>query len=154
MRAAVSQESCRQANSYCIWWRRVGGADRFRHWVLAESIGDAVSRSRLQISKALGPNASLWRIEEPENKITRTIRTDVVGWREGPRQSSQRVGIAAFVLLFLGLVFLFHWKSRAVASAEPMEGGASSGTAIPEILSEKNPTAWPWYGFVQSAKDQ
>jgi hypothetical protein len=46
MKGAVSTENCHQSHSYCIWWRRVGGPDRFQHWVLADSIDDAVSRSR------------------------------------------------------------------------------------------------------------
>jgi hypothetical protein len=154
MKAAVSQENCQQADSYCIWWGRVGGTDRFRHWVLAESIGDAVNRSRLHVSKALGPNAILWKIEEPGDEITPSIRTDVVCWCEGPQRSSQRLGIAAFVLLFLGLAFLFHWKSRAIGSVEPLESGAASGIAVSEIRSENNPTAWAWDGSVQSPKDQ
>src|SRR5579862_9173967 len=138
MKAAVSTENCHESHSYCIWWGRVGGPDRFRHWVLADSIDDAVSRSRLDVSKALGTNASLWKIEEPEDKITRVIPTDLVCTCERPRRSSQQVGIITFVLLFLGLCFLLHWKSIAVASAESMENDAGSGIITPEIRSENS----------------
>ena len=146
--AAFSTEHCQDLHRYCIWWRRVGGADRFRHWVSAESIDHAISRSRLDVSKALGINTSLWKIEEPEDKITRAIPTDVVCTSEGPRRASQRLGITAFVLLLLGLFFLLHWKSRAVASAESMESDAGSGIVTPEIRSEKNLTVWSWDGVV------
>jgi hypothetical protein len=104
MKGAVSMENCQQSHSYCIWWRRVGGPDRFQHWVLAESIDDAVSRSRLDVTKALGTNTSLWNIEEPEDKITQAIPIDVVCG--GSVRSSQRVGIMAFIVLLLGLGLL------------------------------------------------
>jgi hypothetical protein len=116
--AAVSTENCQQSHLYCIWWRRVGSPDRFRHWVLADSIEDAVCRSRLDMSKALGTNTGLWKIEEPGNKITRWIPTALVYQFEGPRRS-HRVRIIASVLLLLCLFFLFYWKSRTVASAGP-----------------------------------
>jgi hypothetical protein len=144
--AAFSTEHCQDLQRYCIWWRRVGSADRFRHWVLAESIDHAISRSRLDVSKALGTNTGLWKIEESE-------ATDVGRTCEGPRRSSQRLGITAFVLLLLCLVFLLHWKSRAVASAESMESDDGSGIITPEIRSENNPTVWSWDGVIQSTKD-
>jgi hypothetical protein len=59
------------------------------------------------------------------------------------------VGIIAFVLLLLGLLFLFHWKSRTVA---PMDSDAASGIITPEIRSENNATVWSWDGFVRSTK--
>ena len=151
--AAFSTEHCQDLHRYCIWWRRVGGADRFRHWVLAESIDHAIRRSRLDVSKALGTNTGLWKIEEPEDKITRASPADVVCTCEGPRRSSQRVGIIAFVLLLLGLFFLLHWKSGAVASDESMESAAGSGIITPGIRSENNPTVWSWDGVVPSTKD-
>lgn len=127
MKTAVPTENCPQPQSYCIWWRRVGGPDRFRHRVLADSIDDAVSRSRSDVTKALGTNTSLWNIEEPADKITRAVpASSVCSWSE---RSSQRIGIMAFVVLLLGLFFLFHWKSRAVAPVEPME----SDTALERI---------------------
>jgi hypothetical protein len=118
---------------------------------LAESIDDAVSRSRLDVTKALGTNTSLWNIEEPEDKITQAIPIDVVCG--GSVRSSQRVGIMAFIVLLLGLGLLFHWKSRAVAPAEPMESDAASAISTPEIRSENNSTVWSWDRFVQSTKD-
>jgi hypothetical protein len=151
MKTAVSTENCQQPHSYCIWWRRVGGPDRFRHWVSADSIDDAVTRSRLDVTKALGTNTSLWSIEEPEDTVTQAIPTDLRCG--GSVRSSQRLGIIAFVLLLLGLFFLFHWKSRAVTPAEPMESDAASGISSPEIRSENNATVWSWDSFVQSTKD-
>ena len=127
MKSGVSTEGCQQSQSYCIWWRRVGGPDRFRHCVLADSIDDAVSRSRSDVTKALGANTSLWSIEEPADKLTRAVPTEVDCG--GSVLSSQRLGTIAFVLLLLSLFFLFHWKSRAVESAEPME----SDTALERI---------------------
>ena len=127
MKAAVSTENCHESHSYCIWWGRVGGPDRFRHWVLADSIDDAVSRSRLDVNKALGTNTSLWSIEEPADEIT--LAVPAVSVCSESVQSSQRIGIMAFVVLLLGLFFLFHWKSRAVVPAEPME----SDTALERI---------------------
>jgi hypothetical protein len=153
MKGATSTENCQQSRSFCIWWGRVGGSDRFRHWVLADSIDNAVRRSRSDVSKALGPNVSLWKIEEPEDKIARAIPTDVVCWCEGPRRSSQRAGVIAFVLLWIGLLSLFHWKSRAVTSAKSMQSVAASGMITPEIRPESDPTMWSWDGFVDSTKD-
>ncbi len=124
MKGAVVIENCQRSQSYCVWWRRIGGADRFRHCVLADSIDDAVSRSRLEVSEALGRNASLWKMEEPEANITRANAPDVAHGRERLRQSPEWVGIIAFVLLFLGLVLLFYWKSRPPASAEPLAESA------------------------------
>jgi hypothetical protein len=151
MKGAVSTEDCQQPHSYCVWWRRVGGPDRFRHWVLADSIDDAVSRSRLDVTKALGTNTSLWNIEEPEDKVTRAIPTDLACG--GSVQSSQRLGIIVFVLLLFGLFLLFHWKSRAVASAEPTESDAATRIIIPETRSENNATVWSWDRFVGFIKD-
>src|ERR1700733_6855645 len=97
MKGTVSTEACQKSHSYCIWLRRVGGPDRFRYWVLAEWIDYAFSRSRLDVTKALGTNTSLWNIEEPEDKVTRAIPTDL--GCGGSVRSSQRVGIMAFIVL-------------------------------------------------------
>ena len=139
MKSAVSTENGQQSHSYCIWWRRAGAQDRFRHWVLADSIDEAVRRSRLDVTKALGTNAGLWKIEESEKQITAAIATEVVRWGSG--RSSDWVGIMAFVVLLLGLFFLFHLKSIAVAPTEPMESDRASGIGILEAPSENNP-AW------------
>jgi len=140
MKGAVSIENCQGSRTYCVWWRRAGAGDRFRHRVLADSIDEAVSRSRLDITKALGTNASLWKMEEPEKHKTAPMATEVVCWRARPRESSHRVRITASVLLLLCLLFLFHWKSSAVASVEPTRGAAPVAI-IPEIAPENNP-AW------------
>ena len=154
MQSAVSMERSEQSHSYCIWWGRVGGPDRFRHWVLADSIDKAISRSRLDISRALGTNASLWKIEVPEHNPTRAVPTDVVSWPEGHGRSSQQVGIIAFALLMLGLSFLFHWKSGAVESVEPIEHGAASEIVTTEVPPESIPTVSSWDAFVRSIKNQ
>jgi hypothetical protein len=86
----------------------------------------------------------------PEHNTTRAISTDVGSWPEAHRRSSQQAGIIAFALLLLGLCFLFHWKLRAVASAEPIESDAASGIVTPEIRSESSPTVWAGDGLVQS----
>ena len=112
MKSAISTENGQQSQSYCICWRRAGAADHFRHWVLADSIDEAVRRSRLDITKALGTNASLWKIEEPKKHITAPIATEVVRWRERPSGSSHRVRIVASVLLLLCLLFLFQWENN------------------------------------------
>jgi len=122
MKSAVSIDNRKASQTYCVWWRRAGAADRFRHWVLADSIDEAVRRSRLDITKALGTNASLWKIEEPKEHLTATIATEVVRWRERSYGSFHRVRIVASVLLLLCLLFLFHWKSHEVASGGPMAG--------------------------------
>ena len=85
MKGAVSTENCHQTRSYCIWWGRVGGPDRFRHWVSAESFDRAVRRSLSDVSKALGPNVSLWKIEEPRDRIARAIATELVCRHKDPR---------------------------------------------------------------------
>ena len=112
MKSAVSAENDQQSRSYCVWWRRAGAQDRFRHWVLADSIDEAVRRSRLDITKALGTNASLWKIEDNEKHIAAPIATEVVSWRERPRGSSHRVRIVASILLLLCLLFLFNWENN------------------------------------------
>ncbi len=150
MIGTVSTENRQPSLSYCIWWGRVGAPDRFRHWVLADSIDSAARRSRADVSEALGPNASLWKMEEPEDKIATAIPTDVVCRNKGPRWSSERVGIIAFVLLWIGLVFLFHWKMRGVTLAEPMASSTASGIIIPKIPEESDSTMWSWDGFVHS----
>ena len=140
MKGAVSTENGLESHTYCIWWRRADAQDRFRHWVLSDSMDEAVRRSRLDITNALGTNASLWKIEEPKKHIT-AHATEVVCWREGRRESTHRVRIIASVLLLLCFLFLFHWKSSAVASAEPIESDAVSGIVIPATPSENSP-AW------------
>ena len=122
MKSAVSTENGLQSHSYCIWWRRAGAKDRFRHWVLADSMDEAVRRSRRDITKALGTNASLWKIEEPEKQIDVPIATEVVCRRARRHGSTHRVRIIASVLLLLCLLFLFHWKSNEAAPAAPVEG--------------------------------
>lgn len=120
MKIAVSTENGQKSRSYCIWWRRAGAQDRFRHWVLADSIDEAVRQSRLDVTKALGTNAGLWKIEESEKQITAPMATEVVSWESG--RSSDWVGIIAFAVLLLGLFFLFHSKSNEAASAGPVDG--------------------------------
>ena len=122
MKSAVSIDNCQGSHTYCVWWRRAGAADHFRHWVLADSIDEAVRRSRLDITKALGTNASLWKIEQPEKHITAPIATEVVCCCERPRGSAHWVRIIASVLVFLCLLFLFHWKSSEFGSANPLAG--------------------------------
>ena len=120
--AAVSRQNCQGSHWYCISWKRVNGSDRFRHWVLAESIDHAISRSRLNVSKALGTNADLWNVEEPGDNATRGILTEVVWQSEGPRSSSHRVRIIASVLILLCLLFLFTCSSCEVIR-DPPSGG-------------------------------
>jgi hypothetical protein len=108
MKSVVSVDNCQGSHTYCILWKRVGAVDRFRHCVMADSIDDAVSRSRQDISAALGTNASLWKIVEPEKHPSPPIATEMVCWRAGPRESSHQVRIIASVLLFLCLLFLVH----------------------------------------------
>jgi hypothetical protein len=151
MKAAVSTQNCQHLHSYCLWWGRVGGPDRFRHRVVADSIDDAVRQSRLTVSKALGTNASLWKIEEPKVKTTRAIPTDATSRGEGPRRSSQQIAIMAFVLLWLGLFFLLQWKLRA-ASAGPKESDASYGIMGTESHSENIPTT-SWDSFIRSTRN-
>jgi hypothetical protein len=112
MKSAISIENCQRSHTYCVWWKRAGAADRFRHRVLADSINEAVRRSQRDITKALGTNACLWKIEEPEKYITAPISNEVVRWRERPRGSSHRVRIVASVLLLLCLLFLFQWENN------------------------------------------
>jgi hypothetical protein len=150
MIGTVSMENRQPSRSYCIWWGRIGAPDRFRHWVSADSIDSAVRRSRADVSEALGANANLWKMEEPEGKMARAIPTDVVCWYTGPRWSSERAGITAFVLLWIGLVFLFHWKMRVVTLAEPMESNTASGIFTPKIRTESDSTMWSWDAFVHS----
>jgi hypothetical protein len=107
--AAVSTQNCQRSHWYCVCWRRVGGPDGFRHWVLAESIDHAIGRSYLHVSKALGTNTGLWNIEEPGDKGTRGIQTDVVWKSEGPLATSHRVRIVASILILFCLLFLFSW---------------------------------------------
>jgi len=112
MKSAVSIDTYQGSHRYCVWWKRVGAADRFRHQVWADSIDEAVRRSRLDVTKALGTNASLWKIEKPERHIMSPIATEVVCWCERPHGSSHRVRIIASVLLLLCLLFLFLWENN------------------------------------------
>lgn len=125
-------EHCQDLDWYCIWWRRVGATDRFRDWVLAESMDHAISRSHLNVSNALGTNAGLWNIEEHGATIARGIRTEVVWQAEGPLTSSHRVRIVASVLILLCLLFLLCWRFNQVASVEPepSRGAATKFTKI------------------------
>ena len=133
--AAVSRQNCQGSHWYCIWWRRVGGPDRFRHWVLAESIDHAISRSHVNVSKALGTNVGLWNIEEPRDNATHEIRTEVVWQSEGPRASSHRVRIIASVLILLCLLFLSTWPlSKDQVLPFERGGGAIASTIL---------RAWP-----------
>ena len=136
--AAVSRQNCQGSHWYCISWKLVNGSDRFRHWVLAESIDHAISRSRLNVSKALGTNADLWNVEEPGDNATRGILTEVVWQSEGPRASSHRVRIIASVLILLCLLFLFGWTFRRAEPTEQMPSDAAS-EITPEVRSENHP---------------
>jgi len=62
--------------SYCLWWRHCDGSDRFRHRVNADSIADAIDRSRVGISIALGTNAGFWEIADPRTQVSRQPEID------------------------------------------------------------------------------
>jgi hypothetical protein len=128
--AGLSTENYQGSHSFCISWRRVGGPDRFRHWVLADSIDDAVSRSHLDVSKALGSNVDLWSIEQPIDKVTNGIPTDVVWQSVGNVRPSHGVRIIASICLVLCSLFLF-WTSRRDVSPDHLANEAAPEVIIP-----------------------
>ena len=110
----LSTETLHVLRSYCIFWRRCDGLDRFRHWVLAESMSDATTRSRAEISKALGSNAGLWDIEGTR---TNMVESGVVrDRRSGAHRSVGRFWTSSCWLIVLVLVlYLFRlWTSNTV----------------------------------------
>ena len=101
--------------SYCLWWRQCDGSDRFRHWVNANSIADAIDRSRVEISIALGTNAGLWEIEDPRTQVGQQPEIDDANCTGTARYAADRVWITCANLFLLCLVlFAFYcWTSRS-----------------------------------------
>src|ERR1700730_11994637 len=101
--------------SYCLWWRHCDGSDRFRHWVNANCIADAIDQSRVEISIALGTNAGLWKIEDPRTQARQQPEIDDVNCTGNGRYTADRVCISCVNLFLLWLVlFAFYcWISRS-----------------------------------------
>jgi hypothetical protein len=112
----LSKETLHVLRSYCIFWRRRDGLDRFRHWVLAESMSDATTRSRAEISKALGSNAGLWDIEGTRTNVVGSGLVSDRARRGDAHRSVGRVWLLSCSLIVLVLVlFLFRlWTLSAV----------------------------------------
>ena len=140
--AAITKTS-QESHLYCLWWRRVGGSERFRNWVLAISAEDAVSRSRKEVSMALGANAGLWHIEGP--RITRSSAETAaeVDWQSPAGPQSHRVRITASILILLCLFFLFHLKSGNTSPIDYETGEIDSAALVSETQVENSPISAP-----------
>jgi len=112
----LSTETLHVPSSYCVFWKRRDGLDRFRHWVLAESMSDAATRSRAEISKALGSNAGLWDVEGTRTNMVESGVVRDRTRRSGAHRSVGRFWMLSCWLIVLVLVlFLFRlWTLRAV----------------------------------------
>ena len=140
--AAITKTS-QESRLYCLWWRRAGGSERFRNWVLANSAEDAVNRSRKEVSMALGANAGLWHIEVP--RITRSsaeIATEV-DWQSPAEPQSHWIRITASILILLCLFFLFHLKSGNTSPINYETGEVDTAALVSETQVESSPTSAP-----------
>jgi hypothetical protein len=117
--------------SYCLWWRHRDGSDRFRHWVNADSITDAIDRSRVEISIALGTNAGLWEIEDPRTQVSQQPEIDDESCTGNARYTADRVCMSCVNLFLLCLVlFAFYcWISRS-AGPEQRATAPSAGISV------------------------
>jgi hypothetical protein len=50
----------RVGGTYRVIWQRVGGGERFRHFVTAETREEALRKSEAEVASALGPNVCVW----------------------------------------------------------------------------------------------
>jgi hypothetical protein len=88
-RSGLSSEELHPFDLYCLRWKRRNGSDEFRHCVRAQSMTDAMSRSREDISLALGSNGGLWRMGEP-HQFRECIRLGPDGPCRAQRMSRSR----------------------------------------------------------------
>jgi hypothetical protein len=127
---------------YCVRWKRRDGSDRFHHFVRAQSITEAMSRSRDEISLVLGSNAGLWQMEEPHRSARTQYRPSAVLSVRSTRHTVHRMCLVTANLLALGLVlFAFHrWTSmwpHSIGSLPNLEGAARSEVIAPDAHSEE-----------------
>jgi biotin carboxyl carrier protein len=153
-RNGLFSEEFHSFDSYCLRWKRRNGSDQFQHCVRAQSITDAISRSREEVSLALGSNVGFWQMEEPQQRPVGDYRPSA---DQSVRSARPAVCSVAANLLALGLVlFAFHrWTSRppqAVASQANIQGGAQSKVIAPDVHSEQTHVMRYWKGFIQATK--
>ena len=114
-RSGLSSEEFHSSDLYCLRWKRRNGSDQFRHFVRAQSITEAIKRSREEISLVLGSNAGLWQMEEPHRSVIAQYRPSAGSSVRSTRPTGRRMCLVTANLLTLGLVlFAFHrWTSMA-----------------------------------------
>ena len=156
-RSGLSSEQFYSLDSYCFRWKRRNGCDEFRHCVRAQSITDAMSRSREEISRALGSNAGFWQMEEPQQGAVGDYRQCADLSFRSARPAVRRTCSVTVNLLVLGLVlFAFHrWTSRApqaIGSPANLQAGARFKVIAPDVYSEETHVMHSWKGFIQATK--
>ena len=104
--------------SYCLWWRHCDSSDRFRHWVNADSIADAIDRSREEISIALGTNAGFWEIEDPRAWVSQQppVRDAKCAGDDRYTAHDAWITCAKILSLCLALFVFYCWISRTAGS--------------------------------------
>ena len=156
-RSGPSSEEFHSSDSYCLRWQRRNGSDQFRHCVRAQSITDAMNRSRQEVSLALGSNAGFWQMEEPQQRAVADYQPSTDQSVRSVRPTVRRMCSVTANLLALGLfLFAFHrWTSRApqaIASQANLQGAARSKVIAPDVYSEETHVMRSWKGFIQATK--
>jgi hypothetical protein len=113
---------------YCLIWHRRGAADSFRHFVVADSLMQAVERSRKEIRLALASNSVLWVLD---GRITN--RAEKPNGDRCPAKPEHRHSgylyvwlVAAFVSI--GLMLSLTWQHHT----EPVQRSDEVPAAIPD----------------------
>jgi hypothetical protein len=156
-KSSLSSEEFHSLYLYCVRWKRRDGSDLFRHFVRAQSITEAMSRSREEISLVLGSNAGLWQMEQPQQSAVRQYSSSGGPSVRSARPTGRRMCFVAANLLALGLVlFAIHrWTSRApqsITSPANLQDTSRSNVIAPDVYSEETHVMRSWKGFIQATK--
>jgi hypothetical protein len=156
-RSGVSSEEFHSFDSYCLRWKHLNGSDQFRHCVRAHSITDAMSRSREEVSLALGSNAGFWQMEAPQQSAVGDYRPCTEQSVRSARPGVRRVCFVTANLLALGLaLFALHrWTSRppqVITSQANLQEAAFFKVIAPNVYSEETHVMRSWKGVIQATK--
>lgn len=122
---------------YCLVRRRRGFTDSFQHYVIANSVLQAIDRSRTEIRLALASNSVLWELDCIVAKCNETAEV-AVGPRPKPVTRTSG-GLYAWLIgtsFALGVLLLVTWKHRQ----EPI---LQSRDEYSGILNDANAEAGP-----------
>jgi hypothetical protein len=121
---------------YCLIWHRRGAADSFRHFVVADSLMQAVERSRKEIRLALASNSVLWILDGRITNRAEKPNADRCPAKPEHRHSGDLYVwlVAAFVSIGLMLWLTWQHHTELVQRSDEVPAAIPDRT-IPESVT-------------------